>query len=200
VAIWFQVAIASNVLYWAFFVYQLFLRRWTGPALSVGLFHMLFAALVSVAPIRALLDPNYMNFGLGVIQVNGQAAALPAALVLSWTLLAAWLAVGKGKGRWMTVIAAGDAFLALNIGASLLLAGDWRFQLGEYLTITGVAAVVILLFFLTGPFVASAIWATRQTGSEDTTTPLAPNTGGHHGTTWDQTGRTNGLKYIQARA
>ncbi len=109
-ALWFQIAIALNLIYWSIFFFLLSRRRWTVAALMAGIFHMLFAAVVSVAPIRATLDPHYTNFGLGFIQVKGQAAAIPAALVLCWALSAAWLAVGKGKGRWMTAIAAGDTF------------------------------------------------------------------------------------------
>jgi hypothetical protein len=200
--IWFQIAIALNLIYWSIFFFLLSRRRWTVAALIAGIFHMLFAAVVSVAPIRATLDPHYTNFGLGFIQVKGQAAAIPAALVLCWALSAAWLAVGKGKGRWMTAIAAGDTFLALNMGGSLLLgqAGDWTFQLGEYLTISGVAGLVILLFFFTGPFVASAIWAIRRTGSGGTTRGLAQKAEGEGRVAKDETKKVNGLRYSQSRA
>jgi len=202
VAIWFQIAIGLNLIYWSIFFFLLSRRRWTVAALMAGIFHMLFAAVVSVAPIRATLDPHYTNFGLGFIQVKGQAAAIPAALVLCWALSAAWLAVGKGKGRWMTAIAAGDTFLGLNMGGSLLLgqAGDWTFQLGEYLTISGVAGLVILLFFFTGPFVASAIWAIRRTGSGGTTRGLAQTTEGKGGVADDGTKKVNGLRYSLSRA
>jgi hypothetical protein len=180
------------------FVLLLSRRRWTIAGLLAGIFHMLFAAIVSVAPIRATLDPQYMNFGLGFIQVKGQAAALPATLVLGWALSAAFIAVGKSKGGWMIAIAAGDIFLALNMGGSLLLgdAGDWTFQLGEYLTITGVAGLVILLFFFTGPFVASAIWAIRCTGSGGTTT-RAQKTEGKARVADEELKKVDGFRYIQ---
>jgi hypothetical protein len=200
-AIWFQIAIGLNLIYWAIFFFLLSRRRWTVAALMAGIFHMLFAAIVSAAPIRATLDPHYTNFALGFVQVKGQSAALPAALVLCWALSAAWIAVGKGKGRWMTAIAAGDILLALNMAGSLLLApaGDWTFQLGEYLTITGAAGLGILLFFFTGPFVASAIWAIKRTGSGGTTRPFAQKTEGKAGLA-DETKKVNGLRYIESRA
>lgn len=201
-AIWFQIAIALNLTCWAIFFYLLSPCRWTVAALMVGIFHMLFAAVVSVAAIRAILDSHYVNFGLGFIQVKGQAAALPAALILCWALTAAWIAVSKGKGRWMTAIAVGDTFLALDMGGSLLLshAGDWTFQLGEYVTITGVAGLLVLIFFFTGPLVASAIWAIRRTGSGGTTSPFAQKAEGKGGVLEAETKKDNGLRYIQSRA
>jgi hypothetical protein len=202
VAIWFKLAIASNLIYWTIFFLLLSRRRWTVAGLMAGIFHMLFAAIVSVAPIRSTLDPQYTNFGVGFVQAKGHAAALPAALLLCWALLAAWIAVGKSKGRWMTVIAVGDIFLALNMGGSLLLgpAGDWTVQLGEYLTITGVAGLVILLFFFTGPFVASAIWAIKRTGSGGTTKPFAQDREGRNRVADEETKKVNGFRYIQSRA
>jgi hypothetical protein len=166
VAIWFKLAIALNVIYWLVFFYLVFRRRWTIGGLLVGIFHMLFAAVVSVAPIRSTLDPNYTTFGVGFIQFNGHAAAIPAALLLGWALATAYIAVNQSKKSWMIAIAAGDILLALNMGGSLALdnANDWTFQLGEYLTISGVAGLAILLFFFTGPFIASAIWAIHQGG------------------------------------
>ena len=175
-AIWFKLAIALNVIYWLIFFVLLSRRRWTIAGLLVGIFHMLFAAVVSVAPIRSTLDPHYTNFGVGLIQFQGKAAILPAALLLGWALSAAFIAVSKRQRTWMLTIAAGDIFLALNMGASLVLdeARDWTFQLGEYVTISGVAGLSILLFFFTGPFVASAIWAIARSGSGPTPSAQRP--------------------------
>jgi len=201
-AIWFKLAIVSNLIYWTIFFLLLSRRRWTVAGLMAGIFHLLFAAIVSVAPIRSTLDPQYTNFGLGFVQVKGQAAALPSVLLLCWALLAAWIAVVKSKGPWMTVIAVGDIFLALNMGGALLLgdAGDWTIQLGEYLTITGVAGLTILLFFFTGPFAASAIWAIRRTGSGGTTRPFAQNREVKNRVADEKTKKVNGFRYIHSRA
>src|SRR5688500_15396702 len=97
-AIWFQIALALNVIYWAVFFYLLSRRRWNAPALAVGIFHMLFAAVISVAPIRSLLDPDYIGYGLGVIHFEKRAVALPAALILGWALAAAW-EIGRASCR-----------------------------------------------------------------------------------------------------
>ena len=201
-AIWFKIAIALNLIYWTIFFVLLARRRWTVAGLMIGIFHMLFAATVSVAPIRSTLDPQYTNFGVGFIQFHGQAAALPSALLLCWALFAAWVAVGTGKGRWLTAVAAGDIFLALNMGGSLLLdpAKDWTFQLGEYLTISGVPGLLILLFFFTGPFVASAIWAIKRSGTGGTTKPFAQSNEEKAGVEDEEIKKVNGFRYIHVRA
>ena len=177
-AIWFQIALVLNVIYWAVFFYLLSRRRWNVPALTVGIFHMLFAAVVSVAPIRSLLDPDYAGYALGVIHFEKRAVVLPAALILCWALAAAWVAVGKGKGRWMRVVMVGDLFFALSLGVSILLddSRNWSFQLGEHFTANGLAGLIILLCFFTLPFVASAIWAASRTRSDGTAPPLASST------------------------
>jgi hypothetical protein len=198
-AIWLQIALVLNVACWAFFFVLLSRRRWNWAALTVSIFHMLYAGIISVAPFRSLLDPNYMGLGLGFLRFEGQAAALPAALILGWALAAAWIAVLKMRGRWMRLIAAGDIFFALNMGGSILLddAHEWKFQLGEHLSITGVAGLLVLLGFFTVPFVVSAIWAIKRAGSGGTTTPLAHHAQDNHGTLEKKAKKEDGFKYSQ---
>src|ERR1051325_3759170 len=176
-AIWFQIALVLNVIYWAVFLYLLSRRRWDIPALAVGILHMLFAAVVSVAPIRSLLDPDYPGYGLGVIHFEKRAVALPAAIILGWALTAAWVAVGKSRGRWMRLIMIGDFFLALSLAISIVLddSQNWKFQLGENFTAEGLTGLIILLGFFTLPFLASAIWAASRTRTGRTKPPLASN-------------------------
>jgi hypothetical protein len=176
-AIWFQIALVLNVIYWAVFLCLLSRRRWDIPALAVGILHMLFAAVVSVAPIRSLLDPDYPGYGLGVIHFEKRAVALPAAIILGWALTAAWVAVGKGRGRWMRLIMIGDFFLALSLAISIVLddSQNWKFQLGENFTAEGLTGLIILLGFFTLPFLASAIWAASRTRTGRTKPPLASN-------------------------
>jgi len=201
-AIWFQIALALNVIYWAVFFYLLSRRRWNAPALAVGIFHMLFAAVISVAPIRSLLDPDYIGYGLGVIHFEKRAVALPAALILGWALAAAWIAVGKGRGRWMRLVMVGDLFFALSMGVSILLddSRNWRFQLGEHFTATGVAGLLILLCFFTLPFIASAIWAARRTRAGGTTPPLASNAQEGRRAAEKDDRNTNGFRYSESGA
>ena len=200
-AIWFQIALVLNIVYWAIFFYLLSRRRWDLPALAVGIFHMLFAAIVSVAPIRSLLDPNYVGYGLGVLHFEKRAVALPAALVLGWALAAAWIAVGKGRGRWMRLVMVGDLFFALSMGVALILddAQNWKFQLGEHFTATGAAGLLILLGFFTLPFAASAIWAAMRAQTGSAAPPLASDAQEKRGDSDKDGERRNGLRYCESR-
>lgn len=200
-AIWFQIALVLNVIYWAVFFYLLSRRRWNVPALAVGIFHMVFAAVVSVAPIRSILDPDYAGYGLGVIQFEKRAVALPAALILGWALAAAWIAVGKGRGRWMRLVMVGDLFFALSMGVAILLddSQNWKFQLGEHFTATGVAGLLILLCLFTLPLVASAIWAASRTRADGTAPPLASNTQEDHGGSEKEGKNKDGFRYSESR-
>ena len=198
-AIWFQIALVLNVLYWGVFFYLLSRRRWNIPALIVGVFHMLFAAVVSVAPIRSLLDPDYIGYGLGVLQFEKRAVVVPATLVLGWALAAAWLTVGKGKGRWMRLVMVGDFFFSLSMGITILFddSQNWKFQLGEYFTATGAAGLLILLGLFTGPLLVSGIWAAMRTQAGGTAPPLASN---QHdsGSSEKEREPTNGFRYSES--
>lgn len=164
-AIWFWLALGLNVVGWSIFFYLISRRSWNLAALTVGTLHMLFSVVVSVAPFRSFLEPNYVGLGLGFLRFDGIAATLAATLIYAWAALSAWLAVSKGKGHWMLLMLIGDLFLALNFGGSTLLEGssdNWRIDFGEGKSITGFAGALILLVFFTFPFVASAIWAARR--------------------------------------
>lgn len=200
-AIWFQIAMVLNIIYWAVFLYLLSRRRWNFPALATGIFHMLFAAVVSVAPIRSLLDPDYAGYAVGVIHFEKRAVALPAALILAWALATAWIAVGKGRGQWMRLVMVGDLFFALSLGISIILDGpqNWTFQLGENFTATGVAGLSILLCFFTLPFIVSAIWAASRTRTGGTAPPLAANAEGKRRGSEKEDRNTDGFRYSENR-
>jgi hypothetical protein len=176
-AIWFKIALVLNVIYWTVFLYLLSRRRWTRWGLVVGIFHMFFASVVSVAPIRSILDGDYVGYGLGELHFEKRAVAFPAAVILSWALASAWLAVGKGRGSWMRLVMVGDLFVALSITVSLVVddSQNWKFQLGEHFTAAGVEGLLILLCLFTLPFIASAIWAARSTRTDGTTPPPIPS-------------------------
>lgn len=201
-AIWFQIAIALNVVYWAVFCYLLTRRRWNVPALVVGIFHMLFAASVSVAPIRSVIDPGFAGLGLGVFQVERGAATLVAALILGWALAAAWIAVGKGTGRWMRLVLVGDLFLGVSMGAAIVLDGSesWRFQLGEHFMATGAAGLLILLGLFTVPFLASALWAAHRTHGGGTAPPQASRAEDDRGGSGKEGGKPDGLHFSASGA
>ena len=175
-AIWFWLALASNIVVWSIFFFLLTRGRWSWAALTVGVLHMLFAMVVSVAPFRSFLDPGYPGLGLGFLRFEKMAATLPATLIFCWAIAAAWVAVGKGRGRWLLLLIVGDIFLALNFGGSTLLEGradNWRIEFGAGRSITGLAGAFVLILFFTMPFLASAIWAAKRRHSSGPMAPLA---------------------------
>jgi hypothetical protein len=201
-AIWYWLALASNVFVWSIFCYLLSRRRWNVAALSVGIMHMLFSAVVSVAPFRSFLDPNYPGLGLGFLRFEGIAVTLSATLIFVWAVVAAWLAVSKSSGRWLTLILVGDIFLALNFGGSTLLEGssdNWRIDFGEGRSITGLAAAFVLLLFFTFPFVVSAIWAASRSRSNRNAPPLASDLPRKPDDAEDHTKGTNSFRFSEGR-
>ena len=177
-SVWLWVVIVSNLVYWSIFFYLLTRGRWDAPALGFGVLHMLFASLLVAAPIRSFLDPNYAGYQIGFIRFEGHWATLPATLFLAWGLSSAWIAVGRGRGSWMKLIAVGDIVFALNLGGSILLdlvrgeLASAEIQGGEFFTLQGPLVGIMLLLVFVLPFVASAIWAVRRSHTGGTTPPL----------------------------
>ena len=175
-ATWFWLALASNIVVWSIFFVLLARGRWNWAALTVGVLHMLFAMVVSVAPFRSFLDPSYPGLELGFLRFEKMAVTLPATLIFCWAIAAAWVAVSKGRGRWLLLLIVGDIFLALNFGGSTLLEGrvdNWRIELGAGRSVTGLAGAFVLILFFTMPFLASAIWAAKRRHSNGPRPPLA---------------------------
>ena len=166
-SIWTSIFLVTNTIYWAVFFYLLTRRRWNAAALVVGLFHMLLASVLSVAPFRSLLDSAY-RWQLGFVELDGRVAVIAAFLTLSWTLAAAWITVARGKGRWMWLIAVGDILFALNLGAAIVLfplRGNFayqRIQLGGNFVLSGIVASIILVLCFVVPPIVSGIWAARR--------------------------------------
>jgi hypothetical protein len=201
-AIWFWLALASNIITWSIFFVLLSRGRWNLAALAVGLLHMLFAVVVSVAPFRSFLDSNYPGLGFGFLRFERTAATLPATLIFCWAVAAALIAIAKGRGRWMLLLMVGDIFLALNFGGSTLLEGhtdNWRIDFGEGKSITGLAGAFILLLFFTMPFVASAIWAASHSRSNGSAPPLASNLQEARDKSGENTKDFNGFRFSQNR-
>jgi hypothetical protein len=170
------VSTTSNIVVWSIFFVLLARGRWNWPALTVGVLHMLFSIVVSVAPFRSFLDPSYPGLELGFLRFEKMAATLPATLIFCWAIAAAWVAVSKGRGRWLLLLIVGDIFLALNFGGSTLLEGradNWRIEFGPSKAITGLAGAFVLILFFTIPFLASAIWAAKRRHSNGPMPPLA---------------------------
>ncbi len=100
----------------------------------------------------------------------------------------------------MRLILVGDLFFALSLGVTILLDDpqNWKFQLGEHLTVTGVAGLFIILSFFTLPFIASAIWAASRTQANGTSPPLASGTEPERQGSENNGGNIDGLRYCEA--
>ena len=192
--VWLWVVLVSNLIYWSVFFYLLTRRRWDASGLAFGVLHMLFASLLVAAPIRSVFDPNYGGYQIGFLRFEGAWAALPATVILVWALSSAWLAVSRGRGRWMTSIAVGDFLFALNLGVGFVLdlvrgdLAETKIQGGEYFTLQGTAVALILFLVFVLPFLASGIWAARRSGSNGTTPPQ-PQDAQESGTNSDEATR-----------
>jgi hypothetical protein len=160
---WLWIALISNVVYWTLFVLLLRRRRWTTTGLVVGIVHLLIAGIFSVAPFRSAVDPAYVGFRFGLLQFEGTATVLPAAILLVWALSCAYLAISRQSGKTLWFIAVFDFFIAANQMISILLTpANWTIQFGEHFSITGIAgAAVMLLLFALGPFL-SGFWSARR--------------------------------------
>lgn len=204
--IWLWIALISNLVYWGIFFALISRRRWTKASLAVGVLHMIFASLLVVAPIRSLIDPDYVGYSLGFIRFEGRATSLPSALFLIWALSSAWRAVLNTGGRWLKVIAIGDLIFALSLGVSI--AWNWFqgkldgpvIQFGEHLTLSGLWVALLLLTVLVVPFAASALWAIRRSNAAGTTPPRASQAGDQHNPPSDNTNNFNGIQFSQLQA
>ena len=157
---WIPIFVATNVIYWIVFVYLAVRHRATFPATALGVLHMLLGAALSVAPFRSFLDPAYPGFALGLLHVHGRSATLPTALLLIWALVSAWLLVSRRSGKALWIVALGDLLFALNQIAVLSpSSGDNDIQFGEYLTIRGFQAALIMAVLLVGGPAISASFA-----------------------------------------
>jgi hypothetical protein len=163
---WLAVLVGSNLIYWAIFVYLAWRNRPSRPAFVFGVVHMTFATPLVVAPVRSLLDPEYLGYALGLLRFEGQSAVLPSILVLTWALGAAWLAVSRPT-RWRAAwIAAGDLFWLVNFSLYAYVGradlARFRIQGGEFFTLEGPVVVALVGALVLLPFAASMIWAARR--------------------------------------
>lgn len=163
---WIAVLVASNLIYWSIFFYLVWRHRPGKAAFVFGMVHMAFATPLVVAPIRSLLDPDYLGYGLGLMRFEGQSAVLPAVLVLTWALGAAWLAVSRPTSWRAAWIAAGDLFWIANFSvAAYLERADldrFRIQGGETFTVEGPLVFLLVGTLVLLPFLASMVWAARR--------------------------------------
>ena len=160
---WLAIALVTNLVYWTVFVYLLRRHRPGAAAAALGVMHMLLAGVLSVAPIRSFIDPDYPGFGVGMLQFEKRAATLPASVLFLWALGSALLLASGSRGPKLWLVATGDALFALNMLLDLARSGGGgQIQFGEHFTISGVVALAIMAILFVGGPALSAWWSGRR--------------------------------------
>jgi hypothetical protein len=160
--VWGWTFVISNALYWALFLRQV--RR--GPRrplpIVIGVVHMLFATVVSVAPVRSFFESHYAGFAIGLLRFEGRTATVPSLVILVCSLACAYFVVSRSVGRGLLLVAVFDFLFAVNTAAGILASNDHRIQFGNALTIDGLVAIAIMLIFFAGAPLLSSGWAWRH--------------------------------------
>jgi len=161
---WAYEALAVSAVLLVVWLAVAFKAKAGAPAAFVGFVHLLVAGLHSAAPIRGYVDPDYTGYGFGLLAADkGLAVTVTAGAVGLVATLGAFLSLSKARLA-MAFVTLSSAALAAVIGAPMvegLLSNPMggKVQMGEYLTIPGLAATVLLLMVLVLPFVIGVIWA-----------------------------------------
>jgi len=175
---WLTILAAINLGVWAVFAYLVWRRRWTRASLAVAGLHTLLIAPTSIAPYRAITEPETFHLGFGWVQVSGAFAAIPAMVIWAWGLCVAVIALTHPSGRRLAVIAIGDFVLAGNFGTFFTVTAlrgllrDFTAQGGEFIILTGLRWAALLLLFFVVPFTYSGLWAVRNMRPSEPTDSL----------------------------
>lgn len=165
-----------NWLYFAFAIFALAivawltaLRRgqWAWPGLVAGIGCLVTAGLNSAAPVRGALDPNYAGYTFGLAHADkGPGVTLVAGSIWLACVVSALLAASRASGRALWIVAATCAALLVIIGwptvqGVLADPGSNSIELGEYVTIPGLAGSAILVALVVLPFAIGLVWSAR---------------------------------------
>jgi hypothetical protein len=137
------------------------------PAWIGGVGFLFVAGLNAAAPVRGLVDPDYVGFAFGFLRAERgiMVTALAGAVFLS-AALGAFAALRRE--RWaMGFTAVAAAAHVANLGV------PWAFstatniegntiQLGEYLTIPGALSTLLMFVLMLAPFLVVLFWSARR--------------------------------------
>jgi hypothetical protein len=144
-------------------------RRWSWIALIVGLACLAIVIVNGAAPIRGLVDPNYVGYGYGFLRAEkGLEVTFMAGSVVLFSALSSWIAIRNRPGPLMLIVAATSAFHLVNAGFPLMdgLLADPKsveIQFGEYLTVPYTVAIPAILAVMVLPFLLGLPWAIQRT-------------------------------------
>ena len=141
-------------------------RSWASVYVSLGF--LLLAAMNSAAPVRGLVDPNYVGYGFGLLRADkGISVTLLAGGVFVASVAGMIVAGSNRPGPRMWLVAAVSVVFLAVMGWPWLQGvvsdpSKNAIQFGEYLTVPGAVASVLIGLLLVGPFVVGAVWGARR--------------------------------------
>ena len=163
---WPYVALATGIVATIPFLYFLTQRRWTWIGLIAGVANLVVVFLNGAAPVRGLVDPNYVGYAFGMMSADkGIDVTMLAGMLVVASAIAAWDAVRNRPGFFGMVTVAGMSAVQLfNIGFPLLDAirsdpSQMTIQFGEYLTVPYLVAIPAIIALIVLPFLLALPWA-----------------------------------------
>jgi hypothetical protein len=141
-------------------------RSWASIYVSLGF--LILAGMNSAAPVRGLVDPDYVGYGFGLLRADkGISVTLVAGAVFVASVACLIIAANNRPGRRMWLVAGVSlAFLAVMgwpwLQGVVADPSKNAIQFGEYQTIPGAVASVLVGLLLVGPFVVGVPWAARR--------------------------------------
>jgi hypothetical protein len=123
---------------------------------------------MSIAPLRAFIEPETFHLGFGWVQASGAFAAIPAMAIWAWGFCVAVMALTYPSGHRLAVVAIGDFVLAGNFGTFFTftalrgLLRDFTAQGGEFIILSGLGWAALFMLFFVVPFTYSGLWAIRS--------------------------------------
>ncbi|MDH4384742.1 MAG: hypothetical protein QE280_04795 [Caulobacter sp.] len=134
--------------------------------LLVGLAHLTLAGLIVREPLRALIDPPYGPFVLGMISVSGSSAITAAAAIVATAAVGAFSALHRSREAMLLTLASSLLFLGV-LGwpwVHALMGGiQVDLQLGDSLVIPVGLASAAGFAVTAAPFLLGAVWAAVRT-------------------------------------
>ena len=165
---WLYVGLAAGLVYLAVAVWFAAKRQWTWAAMGVALTNFFYVLLNLVAPFRGVLDPDYRGFNVGVLNVSsGLMVTFVSGAIVATALGSTCFALLNRPGTRMAFVAIVDTVLLVVIGLPALLGGlrapdTFKIELGEYLQIPGIVAVLIVGSLFCLPLALSIVWSVRR--------------------------------------
>ncbi len=129
----------------------------------VGFAHLVAGCLNSAAPLRSLVDPEYVGYGFGLLNGDkGLTVSAMATAVFLTALVGAFSALrGSREATLMTAVTSTLFLVVLGWPwlQDTLQGKHMAIQLGEYATLSGPTSAALLFAALVLPFAIGVVWS-----------------------------------------